>query len=273
MGKARINLLVGSLFLAMLVMVGCRESAETPTPDFISSSPTVTAVPPTETPTPVPPTPTGEPGTIPETTGPPLATATLPPTQTPIPQVTIEVLSSEDGQPIPGAVVRLSQPEQGYAAVYSTLEDGTAHFVGFIPTSDAYTLDVSAIGFRPISIEITLTSGINELAIQLENGVIARITTEIANLRAGPGLTFDILLEVPEGQVFAVIDVSEDGEWIQIRTPEGIEGWVFASLVETEGDLSQFDEETAVPTPETEETPTPESESTLVPTATVEGQT
>jgi hypothetical protein len=243
--------------LTILFITGCREEG-TPTPEFVLPSPTFTAVPPTTQPTVTrQPTPTSQPESVPTATDPPVATATVPPTQTPIPRVVIEVLSSEDGQPVSGATVRLSLPGQGYSASFLTLADGMAHFIGLVPTGDAYTLDVSATGFRPISVEMTLTRGVNQLTVQLESGVVARIATEVVNLRVGPGLTFDIVVEVQQGQVFPIIGISNDGLWIQVMTPEGLEGWVFTSLVEIEGDLSQLNEDTADPTPATSGTPIP----------------
>lgn len=277
-GMNRVYLLVCFFILSALVIVGCQEEEGTPTPEFVLPSPTVTEAPATATPTWTPlPTPTTAPETAVEPTDPPVATATFPPTHTPVPQFIVEVVNGEDGLPVDGASVRLSLAGSGYLATYLTLANGKAYFTGLVPTADPYTLDVSAPGFRPISVETTLTGGLNELTVQLESGVVARIATEIANLRAGPGLTFDIVAEVPEGQVFPVIDVSDDGEWVQLVTPDGVQGWVFLSLVEIEGDLSQFDEEAGTPEAGSEGTPSgtpgPTASATIAVTATVQSGT
>lgn len=242
--------LLGLVLMAALFLTGCQEEATpTPTPEFVLPPPTDTRPVPTPRPTITPiPTATFTPEPTPRPTNPPLPTATTAPTQTPIPQTIILVVSSEDGQPVPGATVRLRQPDRGYASSYLTMADGIARFVGFVFSEEPYLLDVTAPGFRPFSVEMNLTAGLNQLTVELESGVAARIITEVANLRVGPGLSFDIILEVQQGQVFPIINVSVDGLWLQVRTPEGVEGWLFASLVEIEGDLSTINQATAPPT-------------------------
>lgn len=260
--KYIILMLCTAVFLA-----ACEEEVTpTPTPDFELPTATHTSIPPTALPTSTSiPTVTASPEKSPVPTNPPAAAATIPPTATIIPQVIITVVSSEDGQPVQGANVRLSSPERGFAATFTTLEDGIAHFAGIVFSPDPYTIDVSATGFRPVSVDMSLTRGINTLTVELESGVVARITTDVANLRVGPGLTFDIVVEVQQGQVFPIINVSNDGLWVQVRTPEGLEGWIFTSLVEIEGDLSQVSGGSVNPAPETG---SPESNGTPSPTAT-----
>jgi hypothetical protein len=148
------------------------------------------------------------------------------------------------------------------------MADGIARFVGFVFSEEPYLLDVTAPGFRPFSVEMNLTGGLNQLTVELESGVVARIITEVANLRVGPGLSFDIVLEVQQGQVFPIINVSNDGLWVQVRTPEGIEGWLFTSLIEIEGDLSTINQVTAPPTGGTSG---PAATSTIAATGTLTG--
>ncbi len=257
------HLLIIWLIAATLIIVGCQQ--EPPTPDFVLPSPSNTAPPPTAIPTR-----TTRPTPTPRIRRTPTPTATPNPTQTPIPQVVIEVLSSEDEQPLSGASVRLSQLEQGYDATFLTLDDGTAHFVGVIPSDTPYLVEVGLVSFQPVSMELVVVEGINELTLQLERGVTAEITTQTVNLRAGPGLGFDVVVEVSQGQIFPVIGVSVDLEWVQVLTPDGLEGWVFASLVEIEGDLSQFEgvETTAPPPPA--QTPTSTTDDAATPDATAE---
>src|SRR5438128_5925948 len=53
------------------------------------------------------------------------------------------------------------------------------------------------------------------------------ITAPQANVRAGPGLTYQVLTAVPQGAIFPVL-ASQSG-WHQLRLEDGREGWVAAS--------------------------------------------
>jgi hypothetical protein len=55
------------------------------------------------------------------------------------------------------------------------------------------------------------------------------ITAPQANVRAGPGLTYQVLTAVPQGAIFPVL-ASQSG-WHQIRLEDGREGWVATSAV------------------------------------------
>lgn len=262
--------LIGILIFVAFLIVGCQED-EIPTPDFVLPSPTNTTVPPTsiQIPTRMP-TSTPEAVEATETSEPPTATATLPPTPTPIPLVIIEVLNSEDSQPAVGVSVNLSQEARGYEANFQTLEDGTAQFIGIIPSSVPYVVEINHPGYRPISMEVVVSDGTNTFTFELERGANATINIETVNLRAGAGLEFDIVVEVVQGDSFPIIGVSEDLEWYQLLTPEGLEGWVFADLVDIEGDLSVFGI-TGLPEAPPAQTPVPGG--TITPTATVGGGT
>lgn len=47
------------------------------------------------------------------------------------------------------------------------------------------------------------------------------------NLRSGPSVGYSILAEVEAGSPLEVLGKSADGEWLQVRTPAGLEGWMF----------------------------------------------
>ena len=53
------------------------------------------------------------------------------------------------------------------------------------------------------------------------------ITAPQANVRAGPGLTYQILTAVPQGAIFPVL--ASQSSWHQIRLEDGREGWVATS--------------------------------------------
>src|SRR5262245_22355701 len=55
------------------------------------------------------------------------------------------------------------------------------------------------------------------------------ITASQANVRSGPGLTFQVLTAVPQGALFPVL--ASQSSWHQIRLEDGREGWVATSAV------------------------------------------
>ena len=68
--------------------------------------------------------------------------------------------------------------------------------------------------------------------LQIPNTALATVrTTDVINLRSGPGTDFDIITRFRNGEVVAVIGRSENGEWIQIQTSR-YEGWASISLLQ-----------------------------------------
>ena len=57
----------------------------------------------------------------------------------------------------------------------------------------------------------------------------ATVAAETANLMEGPGLRYPILGQVKRGEAVQVLD--ERGEWTNVRSPGGLEGWVFRGLL------------------------------------------
>lgn len=57
----------------------------------------------------------------------------------------------------------------------------------------------------------------------------ATVTAERANVREGPGPRFPILGQLKQGEAVQVLD--ERGEWTNVRSPGGLEGWVFRGLL------------------------------------------
>jgi uncharacterized protein YraI len=58
------------------------------------------------------------------------------------------------------------------------------------------------------------------------------------NVRSGPGLDFDLLGRLDEGEEAAISGKSEAGDWWQIEYDEG-QGWVTAALVDFAGDAAE----------------------------------
>ncbi len=55
------------------------------------------------------------------------------------------------------------------------------------------------------------------------------VTAERADVREGPGPRFPILGHLNRGEGVEVLD--ERGDWSNVRTPGGLEGWVFRGLL------------------------------------------
>jgi uncharacterized protein YgiM (DUF1202 family) len=55
----------------------------------------------------------------------------------------------------------------------------------------------------------------------------AAVGATVTNLRSGPGVGFDVLSEVESGTPLEILGKSADGEWVKVRTPDQLEGWMF----------------------------------------------
>lgn len=60
---------------------------------------------------------------------------------------------------------------------------------------------------------------------------------EVLNFRAGPGTNYDVIGELKQGDSLTVIARNAEGDWLEVSTSDGTEGWVFASLTAPDIDL------------------------------------
>lgn len=70
-------------------------------------------------------------------------------------------------------------------------------------------------------------SGITDSGIKINDNVV--IKESVVNVRQGPGIEFEIITKVNNGQSFSVIDAQKN--WIKIRLAEGSAGWIADWLV------------------------------------------
>jgi uncharacterized protein YraI len=56
--------------------------------------------------------------------------------------------------------------------------------------------------------------------------ITARVTTDILNVRSGPGTNYPRQMEVRQGMLLIVVECSADRNWIHVRTSDGKDGWV-----------------------------------------------
>jgi uncharacterized protein YgiM (DUF1202 family) len=59
------------------------------------------------------------------------------------------------------------------------------------------------------------------------------------NVRMSPGYLFDVLMVVQPTDALSVLGKAPGGEWINVKTADGVEGWVFAELLKSDVDLEQ----------------------------------
>jgi uncharacterized protein YgiM (DUF1202 family) len=70
-------------------------------------------------------------------------------------------------------------------------------------------------------------------------GGLSGRTTDIANFRSGPELTFDILAQLPRNTEVLLTGRNSNGVWLQ-AVANGQVGWLFFSLVATKGDTNSL---------------------------------
>ena len=62
-------------------------------------------------------------------------------------------------------------------------------------------------------------------------------TTDYLNLRTGPGTSYRVILTMPEGTTVTIVDNS-NGDWAQVRTSSGTEGYCSTEYLEFSGSSS-----------------------------------
>ena len=70
----------------------------------------------------------------------------------------------------------------------------------------------------------------------LAETVKVQVTGTVVNLRYGPGLEYEVMDQVRQGDILAVSGRSEDAEWLHV-TPEGESLWIFADLTDIDADV------------------------------------
>ncbi len=68
-------------------------------------------------------------------------------------------------------------------------------------------------------------------------GITATVTARVLNVRAGPGVSWERLTQVREGETYAVLGRNGDSSWFQISGP-GFTGWVSGRFVTLSGDAA-----------------------------------
>ena len=85
----------------------------------------------------------------------------------------------------------------------------------------------------------------------------AVVNAENLNLRSGPGMVYDRLGVLEQGDPLEVTSRNLAGDWLRVIAPDGGEGWVAASLLKINVPLAGVATAQAPPTPTPMYTPTP----------------
>jgi len=83
-----------------------------------------------------------------------------------------------------------------------------------------------------------------------------------ANLRAGPGTNYDVVMVLNRGEVLKVTGRLADGSWLEVETSSGRVGWVALSVIDLDSSIDIIPIERNIP-------PTPIWTATVIPTPSV----
>lgn len=89
-------------------------------------------------------------------------------------------------------------------------------------------------------------------------GVVATITRAIQNVRTGPGLSYDVIGQLNQGEQVPIIGANTDFSWLVIQF-RGQQGWISRAILDTFGDLN------SLPIIQPPPTPTPLPSPTVAP--------
>lgn len=163
--------------------------------------------------------------------------ATVTPTDVPVtPKAIVDTPTTRPTKPAPTATVLPVQPPP--TATPATVTPATA-----TPTASP-TITATP---RPLSVPLPTVT------VPPTRAVALGVTTANANLRAGPGTTFEIIGSVAEGNKVGIIARDDSGLWYQLATGS----WIFGELVKLDAAMpGETTTPTASPTPSFSATPT-----------------
>jgi len=118
-----------------------------------------------------------------------------------------------------------------------------------VPTITPYPTDTPTWAPTPTPVIIVVTP--TPLATPTSKPV-AVVEAEALNVRGGPGMEYDVLGQVKQGDKLEIVARTEKGDWLQVRLTDGKEGWVSAQLVEVGGGVVDIPVAVVIPP-----TPTP----------------
>jgi uncharacterized protein YraI len=124
--------------------------------------------------------------------------------------------------------------------------------IGCVPLTPGEAVETAAVATEAEEeVEVAATptsissSTSTEPAFQLE----VVVTAKALNVRGGPGVEYDKIGLVYEGDVLTVTACNHARDWLAVTLPDGTEGWVSAGHVESETSLDDISVASVIPTP------------------------
>lgn len=128
------------------------------------------------------------------------------------------------------------------------------------------TIEDSCVALAPYP--ATHSEDIARYSLVGELEVNAFVRVETANVRSGPGLTFDRIAQLEQGTELIITGRNSNSSWFRVRTLDGVSGWMANFLVQVETEIEQIGVVPAeevpaapelIPVPTQTPTPTPEA--------------
>jgi len=128
---------------------------------------------------------------------------------------------------------------QAITTVFGTDESGEWYRIAFregFGWVSGVTLDVQLTGVASDDFVLPVyredrTEDIDRFTFVGEAGE-AVVVGQVQNLREGPGLEFEIIQRMFDGDVLSVLGRSADDDWLRVSLPDGTVGWANASLLQ-----------------------------------------
>jgi len=120
-------------------------------------------------------------------------------------------------------------------------------------TATTQTTTTQATATQPVSTTLILTP---TPIIQTVTKPTVKATSQ-ANVRNGPGTAYTVIGALQPADSAEIIGKNEGGDWWEIASGNGQQGWVFGQLMETSGDMTRVVVAANIPPPPPADTPAP----------------
>lgn len=126
---------------------------------------------------------------------------------------TLTVTATNNGSTIPSIS---SSSKTVATASYSKRSNGKYLYTikGVKAGSATITVKVGSVS-KTMKVTVTESTGTGETAT----------TTDVLNMRSGPGTSYTVLQVLPEGTKLTVVDSTSNSGWVKVKTSSGTTGW------------------------------------------------